>query len=46
MWPAAMQFIVTKQSVWIEKKSSASTGLVWDANIEVACEQALCLGEG
>ena len=38
--------MVTKKSVWIEKTSSTSTGLVWDANIEVACEQALCLGKG
>ena len=40
------KFIVTKESVWIEKKSSTSTGLVWDTKIEVACEQALCLGKG
>ena len=40
------KFIVTKESVWIEKKSSNSTGLVWDTKIEVACEQALCLGKG
>ena len=40
------KFILRKESVWIEKKSSTSTGLVWDANIEVACEQALCLGKG
>ena len=40
------KFIVTKESVLIEKKSSTFTGLVWDANIEVACEQVLCLGKG
>ena len=40
------KFIVTKESVWIEKKSSTSTGLVWDTKREVACEQALCLGKG
>ena len=42
--PAAMQMYCNKRMV--EKKSSTSTGLVWDANIEVACEQALCLGKG
>ena len=28
------KFIVTKQSVWIEKNSSTSTGLVWDTKID------------
>ena len=45
-WSAAMQIYCNKESIWIEKKSSTSTGLVWDANMEVACEQALCLGKG
>ena len=40
------KFIVTKESVWIGKKSSTSTGLVWDTKIEVACEQAPCVGKG
>ena len=40
------KFIVTKESVWMEKKSSTSTGLAWDATIQVDCEQALCLGKG
>ena len=28
------KFIVTKESVWIEKNSSTSTGLVWDTKID------------
>ena len=36
MWPAAMQIYCNKKKLLREKKSSTSTGLVWDANIESA----------
>ena len=45
-WPAAIQIYCNKRKRLDRKKSSTSTGLVWDTKIEVACEQALCLGKG